>query len=231
MVPVALVLCAGEAERWGNYRGKPKHLVPVDDGLPLLLRTVRQLRLRGLLPIVVSKPDVRYAIPGTVQYVPQLNPANYDADKFLSSRGLWCLTEKTTLVWGDVFFTDAAMDAVATCPADDWTMFHRPGPSQLTGKRYGEVFALVFRPEHVPEQMDALHRVVDLQRRGVTRRSGGWEFHKAMCGMSDSMLVDMWLAVPARRVIVDDFTEDFDVPQDYLDWQIGRGWLSGKVSA
>ena len=40
-----VILCAGDATRWGGYLGLPKHLVPIH-GEPLLHRTVRLLRTR-----------------------------------------------------------------------------------------------------------------------------------------------------------------------------------------
>lgn len=36
----AIVIAAGHATRWGDYRGTPKHLIEVD-GEPILHRTVR----------------------------------------------------------------------------------------------------------------------------------------------------------------------------------------------
>lgn len=231
-----LILCAGESERWGEYGGTPKHFVRVDNGERLLDRTVRQVRSRlQVTPWIVSWADARYRLPGTRQecIVPQ--PKRYDVDKFLSSESLWDPDGRTIVLLGDVFFTDAAMDAIVGFEAREWQAFLRPGPAAMIGKQRGELFAQSFWPEHRAEHRAALLHLVDLMSWGVTvLHAAGWQHHKVMCGMADAEIsrdaVTARVWGSARRTVVDDFTGDFDVPQDYEDWRRGRGWMSGSVS-
>lgn len=217
-----LIICAGDATRWGNYLGVPKHFVPVDDEEPLLYRTVRQARERGLAPIVVSRADDEYKIPGATQYIAKLDPRNFDADKFLSSWELWDSDERTLVLYGDVFFTDAAMDTIAEHDRREWMLFCRPFPSWFTGKPYGECFAHSFWPEHWAEHLAAFGRIIDLRRAGILTRCGGWEHHKAMCGFGDAVIADMYTLAASRRVVIDDHTDDFDCSYDYDTWKALR---------
>jgi choline kinase len=109
----AVIIAAGEATRWGNYLNTPKHLIEID-GEPILHRTVRLLRLNGVTDIfVVSKDDPRYLIEGANQYIAKLNyENNADADKFLSSKNLWNTQGRTLVLYGDVYFTYAAMQTI-----------------------------------------------------------------------------------------------------------------------
>jgi len=61
MTQSVVVLADGQGTRWGSHLGIPKHLVPLEDGTPLLFRTLRRLdrRLRHprRLPPVDAPPQ------------------------------------------------------------------------------------------------------------------------------------------------------------------------------
>ena len=64
----AIIIAAGEATRWGDYLGTPKHLVKVDDE-PIIYRSVRLLLKNGITDInVVGPDDDRYRIEGSNLY-------------------------------------------------------------------------------------------------------------------------------------------------------------------
>lgn len=65
MKTTAIIICAGDATRWGNYLGVPKHLIEIE-GERLLDRTVRLLRERGITDIfiVVKRPSKKYRVEG-----------------------------------------------------------------------------------------------------------------------------------------------------------------------
>ena len=68
-----LLLCQGDGKRWERPDGSlplglPKHLVPDDTGEPVLHRTVRLLRERGVNDIIVVGPeDARYHCEGAAR--------------------------------------------------------------------------------------------------------------------------------------------------------------------
>ena len=209
----ALVICAGEATRWGDYTGRPKHLIEIG-GERLLDRTTRLAREYGAREVlVVAKPGhPEYASPGAQLVEAHLDPSRYDADKFLSSRHLWSTRGRTVVLYGDCYFTDEAMDVILT-PREDWTHYCRFTGSAVTGATSGECFAVGFWPQHHAEYEAALHRVALLRRRGVLSRCGGWETYRAMNGVQSHRLRAH--RAYARHVVIDDLTEDFDKPADY----------------
>ena len=69
----AIIIAAGEASRWGNYKGIPKHLIEIDNE-PILYRTVRLLKENDLDNIYIVAPDDdRYKVPGSKLYIPKKN--------------------------------------------------------------------------------------------------------------------------------------------------------------
>jgi hypothetical protein len=212
-----IVICAGEATRWGGHRGTPKHLL-APEGERLLDRTVRLAREYGAgRVLVVSKPgDTRYEVDGAERVDARLTPSNADADKFLSSRHLWSEEGRTVVLYGDVWFDDEAMARILRDERREWLMWCRPGPSTVTGATSGECFAIGFWPEHHTEYETALHRVASLWRAGLLRRCGGWETYRAMCGVPDASLRTH--RMHSRYEVIDGWTEDFDKPLDYERW-------------
>lgn len=221
-----IVICAGEATRWQDHTGVPKHLV-APEGERLIDRTARLFRAAGAERVlVVSKPgDTRYETPHSVRVDARLDPTNADADKFLSSRHLWSDTGRTVVAYGDVWFEP---DAVAEIMADrdDWTLYCRPGPSPVTGATSGECFAVGFHPRHHDEYETALHDVAQLWRDGLLKRCGGWETYRRMCDAPDLRKHRM----NGRFVEVGGWVEDFDKPRDYDEWRRRRLAAAGGPS-
>src|SRR6186713_615623 len=92
----AIIICAGEASRWRNHRGVPKHLVVIE-GERILDRMVRLLKARGVddIHVVVKAAVPAYDVPGATQFPASLDSKNGDADKFLSSKALWNKSGRT----------------------------------------------------------------------------------------------------------------------------------------
>jgi hypothetical protein len=206
-----IIIAAGEALRWNNYLGVPKHFIAID-GEPILARAVRLLRAYGPEIVVVGREE-RYKLDGAALYFPVLDPENHDADKFLSSRQLWNAFGRTVVLYGDAYYTEEAIATIMTYTGRDWTLFARFGASRFTGCPYGECFAQSFWPEQIPEHLAALLRVRDLQRRKLLDRCGGWEHYMAMNHVSDADIRHVKFL--DRAVMVDDWTDDFDKPEDY----------------
>jgi len=212
----AIIIAAGTATRWANYLDTPKHLISID-GEPILYRTVRQLIDRGVTDIhVVGPVDERYKIDQCSLYVPVKNPDVHDADKFLNSEPLWNSDGRTVVFYGDVFFTDDAMDTIVYNEEVSWLLFCRFNGSAFTGSKYGECFAQSFYPEHIDEHRKNLYRIADLIKKRLIKRCGGWEHYRAMNNVPD-LEVRIHKKYD-RYVVIDDWTEDFDYPNDYNMW-------------
>jgi hypothetical protein len=216
----ALILCAGDATRWNGYLGVRKQLVTVD-GEPLLHRTVRLLRERGIGDIrIIVKPgdEQQFAVDGAIVEVAKLNPRKFEADRFYSSRRLWNTDGRTLILYGDVWYSDAAMNTIAADDRPGWQVYGRPRGSKLTGCRHGELFALSWWPAQHAEVDAKLDQIVRLQAARIINRSLGWELFRALCGRSGSDVRRSRGTPFERMVVVDDWTDDFDKPADYEEW-------------
>ena len=211
----AIIIAAGEATRWGDYLGTPKHLVKVDDE-PIIYRSVRLLLKNGITDInVVGPDDDRYRIEGSKLFIPQKNyEKNADADKFLNSESLWNTEGRTIVLYGDVFFTEEAMKTICEWEGTDWRLFCRYGPSSVTGTPYGECFAQSFYPKDLKRHKKMLEYIAELWFTKQINRCGGWEHARAMAGVTGPQ-VRMHRHKPKLYHIIDDWTDDFDKPQDY----------------
>lgn len=207
----AVLMAGGDGTRWGNYMGVPKHVVPID-GERLIDCTVRKLREGGVTEVVVVGP---YDVPGAVTALPTHTAC--DTDKFLSTQPHWHRSAQTLIMYGDVWFSDAALAALAE-PVADFRFVGRPGHSSITGSAYGELFGVALSPARHGYMLDAIENVRRLLLRGQVQRGGGWELYRRCVGLS---LREHKLNGHFRTV--DDWTEDFDFPQDYVRWMERSG--------
>lgn len=219
-----IILCAGEASRWQNYKNTPKHLIEIE-GERLLDRTTRLLNEKGINDIIVvtKEYDERYnteysrQVPVTIDY-----EKNADADKFLSSKSLWNTEGRTIVLYGDVYFTEEAINTIVDFEKREWTLFAREKASSYTGTQWGECFAQSFYPEHIEKHEQKLNEIANLKKQGKLKRCGGWEHYRAMTGQENLNKH----TVTTNFVEIDDWTEDFDFPKDLEEWLKNRKiWL------
>lgn len=199
-----IIIAAGEGTRWGNYTGVPKHQA-VLNGERIIDRSCRLISKYTDDITVVANED-SYTNKYSKLYKPDLNQCFGEVDKFLSSRCLWSEDSRTIIFYGDVYFTEKAIEKIILNKKDDWTMFCRYGPSKTTGTEWGECFAVSFYPQHIKEADEKLNyiRSINIWRRG------GWEWLRAMNGAD--LLLDRHMN---RSVVIDDWTDDIDFPEDY----------------
>lgn len=215
-----LVLCAGEATRWQGHMNTPrKHLVQLESEV-LLARTLRQAAAYqpDKITVLVRPGDealYRPWCPGYVQlHAIEAVPLDQQtpAWKYLSSEPQWHRGGRTISLLGDVWFSDEAMDTIFRWPDRGWWSFGRAGASDKTGCAYGEIFAHRFDDsgEHARSlaQLDELYRI-----QACMEQASGWALLQLMTQQDPNMRV-----VGERFVEIDDFTEDFDYPQDYDNW-------------
>ena len=202
-----IIICAGEATRWNNYLGVPKHLISVD-GETLIERTVRLLHKYkrediNVHLVVKNLNDDRYVIKGATRYKADLNPDNVDADKFLSSKKLWNKTGRTMVIYGDVWFSEEAIKRIVRSEIMEWTLF----------ANFEECFVQSFYPIDIPKHLAALYKIRDAYKQGFISRCGGWEHYRAFV---DTDLVEH--KVGPHFYLVFDESDDFDFPSDYDEW-------------
>lgn len=211
-----IIPAAGIGVRWRHYhadrvgfeeQGFRKHFVQLQ-GETIIGRLVRLFQERGITDIWIVAPadDDRYRLPGTNLYTPVQIPEHYDANKILNSSELW--EGRTLIVYGDVFLTDQAVDAVVD-EVRDWVGFGRWGPHQCT-ESSEELFGFVFTPEWFDVNRETLLHIADLCHRGVLPRCAGWEFYWAHNGDPE-----LWDVNPDTWLNIDDMSDDVDTPEQY----------------
>lgn len=208
-----LILAGGSGDRWQNFRDTPKHLTEVE-GEVLLHRTCRQF-LNYTSDVVVVARDESYRVDGTRLYVPPAEKTRWmDMAKFWSSHDQWS-SDRTVLAFGDVYFTDEAVKTIMT-DTDPWKFFLRKDASSFTGCTWKEIFALAF---DASEQGRIRMKITDLMSKKIARETGGWHLFRSLVFDTHMYLFDN-----PYFVNIDDWTEDFDFPDDLKKWEMRRGW-------
>jgi len=194
----AVILAAGKGKRWNNYLGRPKQMVMIDNE-PLLLRTIRQLKERGF-GVVVTVPEIDFF--GKLDAEQIVGVDEVEIDKFLNAKDYI----GSIFFWGDTYFTDEAMDIITKSKAD-FMFFGRRGGSKITGKKWGEIFA-VKTNNMLFEKAKELRKMSTMLKRCAT-----WELYRLICGYP----LDRH-QVGDNFTEIDDLTDDFDYPHDYDNW-------------
>jgi len=202
---IAIIMAAGCGARWGNYLGITKHLLKV--GIePILHRTIRLLSGHIGEVWIAAPDDIRYQHVDAQTLV--VDPLPYDADKFYSSRELFP-GPHILQVYGDCYFTEQAIETMCQ-PVDSWSLYCRRGASQLTGCWYGECWGYSVPLADQDWYLKCIRAVIDKQKHGELTRSGGWELRDELQHARHD---------PDDHIVeIDDWSEDFDYPQDWERW-------------
>jgi hypothetical protein len=204
-----IIIAAGDGSRWGNYRDTPKHLTVVEKEV-LLHRTCKQF-LKYTDDVCVVGADERYAVDGTSLYIIKTQNTHWgDAAKFMSSKNLWLHDGRTVLVFGDVYFTNDAVKKIMK-NKDPFKFFLRKDANEETGARWKEIFALSFDAASARYMGE---RLLHLISRGAPQKQAGWALFKEIVQANVQGLFNN-----SHYVEINDWTEDFDFPEDLERWE------------
>lgn len=196
----------------GGYR----HLFEIE-GEVLLHRTVRQFAELGEV-ILLAPPVPEYDIPPAVHVTPDPCRSWGGIAMFGKALPFLSLTGRSNVVFGDVWFSDDAIEKIAT-HGGDWQVFGRPGPSTVTGTPYGEYFCYTLYPEHRKEFVRAMGYAYNRWARDEYTRCTPWEVYWKM---EDMALVKQdlngALKVGPHWTDLVDWTDDFDYDHDVTNW-------------
>ena len=205
-----LLLAAGDETRWGHYLGVHKHLVEVN-GERLIDRTIKLIhdRVDAEVMTLAKYPQYENAKATLVC------PSDLEHGGAIASMEFWSHDYRTTVLFGDVYFTLEAMDAICAIDNVERCQFiGRSTPSTYHGCPYEEQFGFSLLPEHHVEVAGALEHVKRALQTGAIKGCSGWAAYRYLHGL------------PLRKhrirgdfVEIDDFTDDFDYPIDYERWK------------
>lgn len=209
-----VILADGGRDVLAEWAGGSRHLIDLE-GEPLLERTVRQFSELG--DVVIVGP---YDIPPARRVDPISAPEWGHIEMF--AKGIPHLAEngRTNLVFGDVWFSDQAIDIVAG-HVDDWRVFGRPGPSKWTGTRWGEYFSFTLYPDNLPAFSRAMTAALQAYESGAHHRVTPWEVYYEMEGLPLKIRGKKAHTGP-HWVTIDDWTDDFDFIEDVERWRKRR---------
>ena len=221
MTTRVLILAAGDATRWQNHRGTPKHRLIIEDEV-LIERTAKQF-LKYTNDVVTVVQKNAHQVEGCSMYVPGQSRNLKDMAKFVSSQTIWS-DERTVLVFGDVYFTDEAVETIMS-DTQQWRFYLRKEASEITGKPWREIFGLSFDASFNKDMNTAILRVVS---RNTAFSSGGWHLFMELLRTEDRDK----LFTTDDHINIDDWTEDFDFPKDLDTWEEKRmAWLKKQKKA
>lgn len=201
-----IIAAAGDGTRWKNFRNTPKHLMTIEGDI-LLHRIYKQFNKFSNDIIIIGKDD-RYKIEGAQLESPLLGDW-LDFGKIYSSHHLWS-DDRTIIVFGDVYFTDEAVEKIVS-NQDDLKFFMRKGPSKFTGKGHKEIFAVAFSGGMNNKIKQSILKLIDKKQGGA----GAWRLYLYIHNIKregDSFKTDGY-------VEINDWTDDFDRPEDIVRWE------------
>lgn len=220
-----LIPAGGASSRWAGHRGvRHKHLLEVPSGERLIGRLIRQFG-RHCDVTIIGTPD--HAHPRAKLHAPEPPPVEvkmFEGNKFYDSRSLWAGGKPTLFVFGDVWFTNQAVERIFGQLLRNMVgvqaghhAFGREGPSKITGKPYGEMFAFaVWGAAAAGGMLLELEMQAAEHAIGTLTRTAGWELYR---GLTPGLYPEGAHAVnPKNFTEIDDLTEDFDYPADYERW-------------
>lgn len=198
----AFITCAGRARIFAGYGHR--NLVPIY-GEPLLLRTIRQCRGHGIVPIIIVSPGddgsiIRSAAPD-VPFLFSANPTCLCDSMREFTRaplGNHCL-----FLFGDVPYSEGSWKRILDV---DQTQIRCLG-SFLQG----EMFAISFPFSRSDEVLNHLNNAVESKASGKTDGTA-WQFYRSVI----NVLLERHLIEDTTFVDIEDgFTTDLDFPDQY----------------
>lgn len=239
--------CAGDGKRWNNYNNTQKHLVNMF-GKPLLQFNIEKFdKLFNLETYTVSikceEEKQIYNIHGKIKFYAMNENNNLEFPALYNLKKYILESEKDVLVvLGDVVFSNKCLEIVYNAvKKGEYAIFGRIGKSKICD--YGELFSF-----YIPTKAkNDFYLCVEIPKifyeRKILRRFICWEiilFIESIGGMNkihnvkkedfDIILKKMNIytkiiyseqsnAIKINNFFqINDSTEDFDFPADYIKW-------------
>jgi hypothetical protein len=133
-----------------------------------------------------------------------------DFGKIYSSYPIWD-EERTIIVFGDVYFTDKAVDTIMS-DTHDFKFFLRKDKSSYTGKKHKEIFALAFNGGMNQRIKSSIETLIE-RKIGAP---GAWRLYLHLHGLDNAR---SGFYNTDGYAHIDDWTEDFDYPDDLIKWE------------
>jgi GTP:adenosylcobinamide-phosphate guanylyltransferase len=214
-----IVLAGGNQERFTQSLQKStdsmhKHLISILDE-PILHRTIRLLLSMDCQDIVVITPQgllKEYSIFES-PYVSYFERSEPIRQKLLEAELYMSNSESNLIILGDVFFTRRSLKKmVGPMTNFSYVVYCRHSHSKITGKPWGEIFAIKITPESKELIIENAKLISLAFFEGRLQRDSIWEVVKLASGIPFENLGEH--PVLPNYVELNDFTEDIDFVND-----------------
>lgn len=223
-------LNVGYPDRWSNYLGVSKHLIPIK-GEPLIHRTQRILLENGASNVWVScnKRNIdSYVIPGC-NWVETVfdKDSLYPDHEFSSTKGMSNENGITIQLYGDIYYTEEIIKHLINNKSEDWHYYARWRGSDITGKVYGEMFAWYYHISNLQKLNESSIKAIELTKQFIKDYENGTTSYPWIMEESSKMTYRIMAGLDpedphaiekSKWVQWDDETEDFDYPIDWDLW-------------
>ena len=195
-----IIMCDGLGTRWITPEIKYKHLIPFD-GIPLVFRTVQQLQKYPCNIVLVAPEEFKdydhypEGVFHTSLGYREAEPRTL-LDGILRTKAFW--TEDTTILLGDVVFSNKAIRFLMLTHNLYPRVLGRKGSNVVTGKEASELFSLSFNPKK---------DIVGAEIKVLLSRAD-----------KPNLYGKLWEYVHEYQIVVsevNDYTDDIDSPQAY----------------
>jgi hypothetical protein len=224
--------CAGNQTRWGNYMNCPKHLVPIN-GIPLLKRNILlfdtffnhptyyvSIRNESLKSLYNVHDKITFYISDNI--IENYEPAYKTLIPFLNK-----YNDDVLILLGDVIFSEDCVKRIyENTLKNTFNVFGRKSCSFITGCIWGEIFAF-YIPQHFKEDfIEAVNTINNLYLQKKLNRFSGWEIISYIYSLTkdDPQIHNIIMNIykkklfPESFIVINDETEDFDFPNDYINY-------------
>lgn len=223
-----VITAAGQARRWANHMGVPKHLAPVPapgGGTETLLRRMtRQARDLGVTDVVIVCPldDARYETEGARLHPRAIKKRWRQADRFMTTE-LWNKNGRTLYLPGDLYASDAVMKRMIHEPLRDWIWYMRLTRDLFYGERRSRaMFGFGFWQEHHDFLFMTIKylNALEVNPESPVKRSLGSDIYRAMGHATPEELAitkgdKAFRDYPPHLVRFSDETTDIDTVDQY----------------
>ncbi len=201
-----LIFCAGGSAKWGYYLGIPKPLILLNKE-SILGRTLRLLKKQKVSPenitIVATDPILKQ--PGYNFFEPE--SSRWFVETLISTESLW--DEQTVVLMGDVFYTPEALKTILNPTTASLQFYGRAGKSLFSHKAHGELFGITFSKNEGALIHEHAQKVIKAAK--SMGHGKAWQFYRSIAGFE----LDQKKTEKKYFVEIDDFTDDFDTPEEY----------------
>lgn len=204
-----IILCNGNAQRWGAGLPEQKWLAEVD-GQPNLLRTIAILRQAGIPAerVICATREQNAGLVGDHCHFVALPETASTCETILKASHE--ISGKTVFLLGDVIYTPSALNRIVSDDAPI-RFYGRPGASRFSSKIWGEIFALRCTEDGWRQILPLADELSEQLRRGKIDRAILWDLYFGMV-QSDRRPLKISRSLFA---IIDDQTDDYDTREEY----------------